>query len=156
MENRFSSTYKGVFSMPLPSVETLRTLWNAGLGQAYRTTRNGFSMSLCSDSPSIRRFFYGVIVACMALATATCFVAAYAVNEIVLLSLLCVLVSGLCAYTAYDFLKAYKALTRAQSFGEDTDLNDPMRVRAFQRAYTWGLKRGKIVKDAAGTETFIA
>jgi hypothetical protein len=138
----------------MPTSKEKIALWYAGLGKAFHASRGPMGALGCYDSTKLRKIAYLGLSSILIVLTAVCLSAAWIIKEVIWLAALCGLVALWALITAISFLRAFSALSKALATDSNPDLLDPVRIKAIQKAYQWGLKKNYIRRDPSGKEFF--
>ncbi len=141
------------------SIENKIELWYSGLGEAYYLSRGGKAGVGYSDSVKLRKIYYLVVSINFFFMSISCVYVSTLFIEMTELDWLV----GLCWLAALSgviagkyFLKAFFNLKRIIFNNKNPDYYDPVRVKAIERAYEWGVKKNRIRLDSStGKECFL-
>jgi len=130
----------------------LKALWYAGLGREYSASRGALGGAGSHDSSRHRRFYYVVVGTVQLVMCGGLFYLAW-ISAAVFpwMGILCAAVALVVFAVALQLYHAYMRLSKAVKTQSDGDLNDPMRLRAMQRAFRWGRKNGIVIPRGDGS-----
>lgn len=132
-------------------------IWYQGLGKAYRPTRGRLGGVGTHDPPRHRLIYYIIVGLVQIFMSANLFIFAWFMREVYPTFMYVAGIVG-CAttLTGIELLRAAYLLNQAITLGKDTDINDPLRMKAMHRAIRWGMKKGVVSKDQSGLLCYTA
>jgi len=125
-------------------------LWYEGIGAAFSRTRGLMAQYGCQDSLNQRLIYYGVSFLVSVLYIIIAFNIAYKVHDIIVLSMICYLTGILVFIRAFILLKSIFQARNAVYHNKNIDLNDPIRLKAINRAFKWAKKKKYIKINSEG------
>gem|GEM_PF-4040266 len=136
--------------MKFPEQDVI-SLWYQGIGALFRDSRGSGGRLGTHDSPRTRLFIYCVAGGLLGFMAALLAVFGWGIigGGLVWLFPVCLLVALGAVFTSIRVLRSAGSLNQALKNGQDTDLNDPLRMAVMKKACRWAYKKGYIQRELA-------